>query len=152
MKVKVMAYSQVWWPILKIGALHLTHLSAHTHSSEKWTKTHTHTNTVNTHQSSGQPLLQHSGSNWGFGALLKGISVIVQHEGVKSNVLSQFPPLIPAGAGIEPVTFGLQVRLFYLIIIHCDHSNILSLGWPSVTNIVSNLHRYKTYWKIKHVN
>ncbi len=31
-------YCQVWWPILEIGALHLTHPSAHTH---KWV--------VNTH-------------------------------------------------------------------------------------------------------
>ncbi len=35
---------QVWWPILWICALHLTHPSAHTHSSE-----HTHTHTVNIH-------------------------------------------------------------------------------------------------------
>ncbi len=49
-------YGQVWWPILGICALHLTHLSAHTHSSEHthtpWTHTrsseHTHT-AVNTH-------------------------------------------------------------------------------------------------------
>ncbi len=33
---------QVWCPILGICALHLTHPSAHTHSSEKWTNTHTH--------------------------------------------------------------------------------------------------------------
>ncbi len=33
---------QVWWPILGIRALHFTHPSAHTHSSE-------HAHTVNTH-------------------------------------------------------------------------------------------------------
>ncbi len=44
----------------------------HTHSSE-------HTHTLQTHtRSSGQPfLLWHPGSSWGFGALLKGTSVVV---------------------------------------------------------------------------
>ncbi len=37
------AYSQVWWPILGIRALHLP-IQVHTHSSE-----HTHTHTMNTH-------------------------------------------------------------------------------------------------------
>ncbi len=32
---------QIWWPILGICALHLNHPSEHTHSSEKWTNTHT---------------------------------------------------------------------------------------------------------------
>ncbi len=35
-------YGQIWWPILGIHALHLTHPSAHT---QQWT----HTHTVNTH-------------------------------------------------------------------------------------------------------
>ncbi len=56
------------WPILGICALHLTHPKcAHTHSSE-----HTHT------RSSGQPfMLRRPGSSCGFGALLKGTSVVV---------------------------------------------------------------------------
>ncbi len=62
-------YCQVWWPILEIGALHLTHPSAHT---QQWT----HTLWTRT-RSSGKPLLQRPGSNWGFGALLKGTSVMV---------------------------------------------------------------------------
>ncbi len=63
-------YNQVWWPILGICALHLTHV--HTHSSE-----HTHTTWTHT-RSSGQPfMLQRPGSSWGFGALLKGTSVVV---------------------------------------------------------------------------
>ncbi len=36
-------YCQVWWPILEIGALHLTHPSAHT---QQWV---VNTHTVNTH-------------------------------------------------------------------------------------------------------
>jgi len=48
----------------------------HTHSSEH---THTHTHTLWTHnRSSGQPfILRCPGSSWGFGALLKGTSVMV---------------------------------------------------------------------------
>ncbi len=46
-----------------------THPSAHT---QQWTHTPwTHT------QSSGQPVLQHPGSSWVFGVLLKGTSVVV---------------------------------------------------------------------------
>ncbi len=37
-KKKIVMYCQVWWPILEIGALHLTHPSAHT---QQWV--------VNTH-------------------------------------------------------------------------------------------------------
>ncbi len=33
---------QIWWPILGICALHLTHPNAHT---QQWTHTHTHTHT-----------------------------------------------------------------------------------------------------------
>ncbi len=58
-KVKV-TYSQVWWPILGICALHLPIQSAHT---QHWIHT----------RSSGQPfMLQRLGSSWGFGGLLKG--------------------------------------------------------------------------------
>ncbi len=67
-------YCQVWWPTLEIGPLHLTHPSAHT---QQWV-VNTHTHTLWTHtQSSGQPLLQRPGISWGFGALLKGTSVMV---------------------------------------------------------------------------
>ncbi len=55
------------WPILWNRALHLPILSAHT---QQWTHTHT--------WSSGQSfMLRHPGSIWGFGALLKGASVVV---------------------------------------------------------------------------
>ncbi len=64
-------YGQVWWPILGIRALHLTH--------PKCTHTAVNTHTPWTHtRSSGQPfMLRHPGSSWGFGALLKGTSVVV---------------------------------------------------------------------------
>ncbi len=92
-KVTCITYGQVWWPILRICALHLihprcarthTHTHTHTHSSE-----HTHTHTaVNTHtqqwthtRSSGQSfMLQRPGSSWGFSVLLKGTSVVVLKE------------------------------------------------------------------------
>ncbi len=52
-----MIYGQVWWPILGICALQLTHPKcAHT---QQWTHT----------RSSGQPfMLRRPGSSWGFGA------------------------------------------------------------------------------------
>ncbi len=64
-------YDQVWWPILGICALHLTH--------PKCTHTAVNTHTPWTHtRSSGQPfMLRRPGSSWGFGALLKGTSVVV---------------------------------------------------------------------------
>ncbi len=45
----------------------------HTHSSE-------HTHTVNTHPEQWAFMLRHPGSSWGFGALLKGTSVVVLKE------------------------------------------------------------------------
>ncbi len=62
---------QVWWPILGICALHLTH--------PKCTHTAVNTHTPWTHtRSSGQPfMLRRPGSSWGFGDLLKGTSVVV---------------------------------------------------------------------------
>ncbi len=51
-------YCQVWWPILEICALHLTHPSPHT---QQWVvNKHTHTLWTRT-RSSGQPLLQRPG-------------------------------------------------------------------------------------------
>ncbi len=58
-------YGQEWWPILGICALHLSHPKC-THTP--WTHT----------RSSGQSfMLRRPGSSWGFGALLKGTSVMV---------------------------------------------------------------------------
>ncbi len=82
-------YCQIWWPILEIGALHLTHPSAHT---QQWV--------VNTHP----------GSNWGLGALLKGTSVMVLKVErvlfIHNSHLQSLPDL-----RFEPATFGLQVWL-----------------------------------------
>ncbi len=90
-------YCQVWWPILEIGPLHLTHPSAHT---QQWTHT----------RSSGQLLLQRPGSNWGFGALLKGTSVMVlKVERVPFIHNPHFQSL--PDLRLEPATFGLQVWL-----------------------------------------
>ncbi len=70
-----MTYNQVWWPMLGICALHLSHPKC-THTA---VNTHTHTHTLWTHtRSSGQPfMLRRPGSSWGFGALLTGTSVVV---------------------------------------------------------------------------
>ncbi len=66
-----MTYGQVWWPILGICALQLTHPKC----------THTAVNTLPEQcvsQHKWQPfMLRRPGSSWGFGALLKGTSVMV---------------------------------------------------------------------------
>ncbi len=91
-------------PYSKIGPLHLTHPSAHT---QQWV---VNTNTVNTHLEHWQPLLQRPGSNWGFGALLKGTSVMVLKVErvlfIHNPHLQSLPDL-----RFEPTTFGLQVWL-----------------------------------------
>ncbi len=80
---------QVWWPILWICALHLTHPSAHT---QQWT------HTVNTHP---EPKLRRLGSSWGFGILLKGTSVMILMVDIEGVHQWQFlPDLRP-----EPVTY-----------------------------------------------
>ncbi len=78
----------VWLPILGISALHLTH--------PKCTHTAVNTHTPWTHtRSSRQPFMQRRpGSSWGFGALLKGTSVVVLK--VEEYIHSP-PPTIPAG-------------------------------------------------------
>ncbi len=81
-------YCQVWWPILEIGALHLTHPSAHT---QQW-------------------VVNMQGSNRGFGALLKGTSVVVLR--VERALVNHYPhqQSLP-DLRFEPTTFGLQVQL-----------------------------------------
>ncbi len=91
-------YDQVWWPILRIIALHLTHpkcthtaVSTHTH----WTHT----------QSSGQPfMLRHQGSSWGFGVLLKGTTVVVLRV-KRALYIHSPPPTIPAGSRLKLAIF-----------------------------------------------
>ncbi len=76
----------------------------HTHSSE-----HTHTPWTHT-RSSGQPfMLRRLGSSWGFGALLKGSSVVVLKVERAGHSLP--PPTIPAGPRLELTTFQLRVWL-----------------------------------------
>ncbi len=94
-----MTYSQVWWPILWICALHINPSKVHTH--RPWTHT----------RSSGQSfMLQHPGSSWGFGALLKGTSVVVlkMEESARHSLP---PPTIPAGPRLEQANIRLRVRL-----------------------------------------
>ncbi len=71
LRIVKVTYGQVWWPILGIRALHSTH--------PKCTHTAVNTHTPCTHtRSSGQPfMLRRPGSSWGFGALLKGTSIMV---------------------------------------------------------------------------
>ncbi len=66
----------------------------HTHSSE-----HTHTHTPWTHtRSSGMPfMLRLPGSSWGFGALLKGTSVVVLRVERALYILSPHLQFLPAG-------------------------------------------------------
>ncbi len=92
-KAKICNWEQLYWEFLKMQSevkwsdirpsmvTHTRNLCSafdpskvHTHSSE-----HTHTHTLWTHtRSSGQPfMLRRPGSSWGFGALLKGTSVVV---------------------------------------------------------------------------
>ncbi len=89
---------QVWWPILRICALHLSH--------PKCTHTEVNTHTPWTHtRSSGQPfMLRHPGSSWGFGDLLKGTSVMVLR--VKRALDIHSPHLqSPPDLRLEPATF-----------------------------------------------
>ncbi len=77
-------YCQVWWPILEIGALHLTHPSAHTH---QWV--------VNTHPEQWAAIAPAPGEQLGVQCLAQGH---LSHgiEGGESAVHSQSPPSIPA--------------------------------------------------------
>ncbi len=80
---------QVWWPILGICALHLTHPSEHTQQWVVNKHTHTHTHTA----ASGQPfMLRHPGSSWGYGALLKGLTSVVVLR-VEESIGHSLPPL-----------------------------------------------------------
>ncbi len=70
-KIIIIKWRDIRWPILRICALHLTHAWC-TH-----TAVNTHTPWTHT-RSSGQPfMLRLPGSIWGFGALLKGTSVVI---------------------------------------------------------------------------
>ncbi len=91
-------YCQVWWPILEIGPLHLTHPSAHT---QQWV---VNTHTVNTHPEQWAAIAPAPS------ALLKGTSVMVLKVErvlfIHNSHLQSLPDL-----RFEPATFGLQVWL-----------------------------------------
>ncbi len=95
---------QVWWPILWICALHLTH--------PKCTHTAVNTHTPWTHtRSSGQPMLRRPGISWGFGVLLKGLtSVVVLKVERALDIHSPHLQFLP-DLRLEPTTFRLRVRL-----------------------------------------
>ncbi len=82
-------YFQVWWPILEVGALHLTHPSAH---SQQWV---VNTHTVNTHTEQWAAIAIVPGEQFGVRCLAQGH---LSHgiEGGESAVHSQSPPSIPA--------------------------------------------------------
>ncbi len=71
---------QVWWPILRICALHLTHPSEHTH-------THTHTPWTHT-RSSGQPMLYLKWTQLGVRCLAQGSQeyAALFYTGFKSTI------------------------------------------------------------------
>ncbi len=96
MNVKV-TYSQVWWPILRIRALHLPIQGAHT---QQWTHT----------RSSGQLFMRRRpGSSWGFSGLLKGTSSWYWRW--RESCTFTPPPTIPAGPRLKLTTFWLWVQL-----------------------------------------
>ncbi len=91
-KVKVMwhTYSQVWWPILGIRALHLTHPTC-TH-----TAVNTHTHTVNTHPEQWAANAAAPGEQLGVRCLAQG-HLSRGSEGEESTLHSLPPPTIPVG-------------------------------------------------------
>ncbi len=105
------AYLVTWRDVANYGnpyselVLCIYPIQVHTHSSE-------HTHTVNTHpeQWAAIFLLRRPGSSWGFGALLKGTSVVVLK--VERALYIHSPHLqFLSDLRLEPVTFGLRVRL-----------------------------------------
>ncbi len=87
-----------------------THTHTHTHTPHTHTHTHTHTHNTHTHLEQWahththleQSTLQRPGSSWGFGALLKGLTSVVDNScrsrepttsDYKSNALSIRPRL-----------------------------------------------------------
>ncbi len=91
-----------------------THTAVNTHSSEH---THTHTHT----RSSGQPfMLRCPGSSWGFGALLKGTSVVVLRVERALYIHSPHLQFLPArDSNSQPLDYesnSLTIRLTILTI------------------------------------
>ncbi len=96
-------YCQVWWPILEIGPLHLTHPSAHhTAVSSEHTP-------VNTHPEQWAAIAPAAGEQLGVRCLAQG-HLSPGIEGGKSAVHSQ-SPLQSLPDLNRTHTFGLQVWL-----------------------------------------
>ncbi len=98
----------MWWPILGICALHLTHPSVHT---EQWV--------VNKHTPERWAfMLRCPGSRWGFGALLKGLTSVVVLK-VEGTLIIHSPHrqflldlrFEPTASGYKSNTLSIRPRL-----------------------------------------
>ncbi len=97
-------YSQVWWPILIIRALHLP-IQVHTHSSE-----HTHTHREHTPGAVGSHLC--CGAQGAVGGSVPCSRA--PRRGIECGEIAVHllpPPTIPAGPRLELATFRLWVRI-----------------------------------------
>ncbi len=111
---------QVWWPILGIFGLHLTHPCAHT--------------TMNTHPEQWAANAVAPGGHLGVRCLAQGSHLRHGIEGGESALYSLPPPTISAVPRLEPVTFRLQVRLSNHWAMTLGHNFLqtnlqIKLGW-----------------------
>ncbi len=100
----------------------------HTHSSE-----HTHTPWTHT-RSSGQPfMLRRPGSSWGFGALLKGNSVMVLRVERALYIHSQFLPAWDSNSqplGYESTSLTIRPRLpTWKCLVHIGRKRVCFYRW-----------------------
>ncbi len=121
-----MTYSQVWWPILGICALRLTHPKC-THT-QQWTHT----------RSSGQPfMLRRPGSSWGFGALLKGTSVMVLRVERALDIHSPHLQFLPArDSNSQPLDYESDSLTIRRLMPHGSRGHI-KIRWKDKKWIVS---------------
>ncbi len=81
----------------------VTHIQNLSHLKCTHTAVNTHTPWTHT-RSSGQSFMLRPGSSWGFGALLKGTSVMVSRL-ERALYIHLHPPTISAGSRLELATF-----------------------------------------------
>ncbi len=82
------------------------HIHNYTEYNQQWNLCSAFNPSKCTHtQSSGKP----TGSSWGFGALLKGLTSVVVLKVERTLVIHSPPSTIPAGAEIRTHNLGLQV-------------------------------------------
>ncbi len=118
-----MTCGQVWWPIL--GNL------CSAFNPFKCTHTVVNTHTVNTHRggrSRGQPMLRRPGSSWGFGALLKGLTLVVVLKVERKLVIHSLHQQFLPDPRLEPALYPLGhdcpwVVLYCIILYICIFSN-----------------------------